>query len=464
MADVTVKMKGDSSDLVRELGKVESALDGVEGSGKRMSGGLDPAIDKFDDLDTKAMGFRDSLTGVEDTMAGTAALAEGDLFKGLLTLGMGIGDLASGMVNLVLPALKSFKLSMVTTARTAMTTAATHVAAAARQVAAWVVLGAQATAQAIKVAAAWLISMGPIIIVGAAIIALTVLVVKNFDKIKGAIEAVFNWVKDNWDKILIILLGPFGLAVTAIIKHRDDIVDAIKAVPGMIAGVASTMWNGIKDSISTAKSWVTTRVTLMVSSVIGIPGRIANVASTMFNGLKNAITSAWEWYNEKINLIVNTLISIPGRLAGKFSGMFDGIKEAFIGVINFIIGAWNGLEFTIPAFDTHIPGVGKVGGQTIGVPDIPKIGGSGSKGGGGGGRTVFHSGGTFRADRPGGEGLALLSDRERVLRPGEPMPTGMGGGGGQNISITVNAGMGTNGPQVARMVADEVRKATRRGF
>lgn len=36
------------------------------------------------------------------------------------------------------------------------------------------------------------------------------------------------------------------------------------------------------------------------------------------------------------------------------------------------------------------------------------------------GRRAFHAGGTFNADRPGGEGLALLRDGERVSTPTEP--------------------------------------------
>lgn len=33
------------------------------------------------------------------------------------------------------------------------------------------------------------------------------------------------------------------------------------------------------------------------------------------------------------------------------------------------------------------------------------------------GPSAFHTGGTFHAPRPGGEGLALLRDRERIVTP-----------------------------------------------
>src|SRR5690606_9840781 len=60
-----------------------------------------------DALDTRAMGFRDTMTGVQDTMKGVGEIAKGNLFEGFFTLGMGIGDLASGFANFLIPAMKN---------------------------------------------------------------------------------------------------------------------------------------------------------------------------------------------------------------------------------------------------------------------------------------------------------------------------------------------------------------------
>jgi hypothetical protein len=384
---------------VRELDKVERSLDDVGDAGKRSGRDLGRASDGFDKTDTAAMGFRDTMTGTEDTMKGVADIARGDLFTGFLTLGMGIGDLASGMVNAVIPALGAMKAGMLTTAKTAVTTAATHVASVAKQVAAWVVLGAQATLHAIKVAAAWVISMGPIVLVGAAIIGLTILVVKNFDKIKAAIMTAFNWVRDNWPLILAILTGPIGLAVLAIVKNWDEIKAGFVAVKDAIAGAVGEI----------------------VGFVTGIPGRIGAAAASMFNPIKSGFTSAKEWVRTGIDSIVGFVAGIPGRVASVASGAFNGVKDAFRSAINWVIDGWNGLSFTLPKFGgqkimgkTVIPAFG---GQTIGTPNLQRL----------------HSGGTFRSAMPGGEGLALLSDRERVLRPGEPMPGSMAMAGGGTI-------------------------------
>ena len=114
-----------------------------------------------------------------------------------------------------------------------------------------------------------------------------------FSVVAKIASTVFNFFKDHWPLLLGILTGPFGLAVGYIIKYRDQIVGAIKALPGLI-------------------------------------------------------TSA-------------------------VSGAFDGLKSAFRSVVNFIIDGLNGLHFTVPSVDTHIPGVGKIGGFSVGVPYIPRL-------------------------------------------------------------------------------------------
>ena len=74
--------------------------------------------------------------------------------------------------------------------------------------------------------------------------------------------------------------------------------------------------------------------------------------------------------------MIGFVAGMPGRIASVAGGMWDGIKNAFRSAINWIIGAWNGLEFKLPSFGgvkvlgrTLIPGLG----ATLGTPNIPYI-------------------------------------------------------------------------------------------
>jgi hypothetical protein len=147
----------------------------------------------------------------------------------------------------------------------------------ALMVAGWIASGVAALAGAAVIAAAWLISIWPIALVVAAVIAIAVLIVKNFDTIKNAIAAAFNWVKDNWPLILAILTGPFGLAVLFITRNWDSIVDFVKGLPGRIASAASGMWDGIWSNLSGIVDAVWEQIRRLIRAYNAIPA-VPNVA------------------------------------------------------------------------------------------------------------------------------------------------------------------------------------------
>jgi hypothetical protein len=132
-----------------------------------------------------------------------------------------------------------------------------------------------------------------------------------FNRVTSAAGSVIGWVKGHWPLLLAILSGPFGLAVLAIAKN----------------------WDRIKAGASNA-----------VSAITGILGRLVGFVTGM-----------------------------PSKIGRAAVGMFDGIKNAFQSSINWLIDKWNGLSFSLPSFNTHIPGVGTVGGFSISPPNIPRL-------------------------------------------------------------------------------------------
>jgi hypothetical protein len=104
---VAITIAGDSrpaEDAFRRVG------DSADTMGRRVADdGFGRASEAADSVDTKAMGFRDTLTGIQDGAEGIKRAAAGDWgFETLLLLGFGLGDLASGLVNFLIPAMKGF--------------------------------------------------------------------------------------------------------------------------------------------------------------------------------------------------------------------------------------------------------------------------------------------------------------------------------------------------------------------
>lgn len=207
---------------------------GIKSASKEASQGLEGFREKADEVDTKAMGFRDTLTGLQDGFAGIkGVMKDGFSLENLLLLGFGIGDLASGFYNLLIPALSK----SVTWFRA--TTIGQYAAAAATNV--WNV------AQKALTLSFWLSPIGIIIGLIVLLVAAVVLIATKTDwfqrlwkaawgGIKAAASAVGNWFKNT-------LVPWISGAWNSIISKGTGVVNWFKGLPGRIKNAMGTVAN-----------------------------------------------------------------------------------------------------------------------------------------------------------------------------------------------------------------------------
>jgi tape measure domain-containing protein len=91
-----------------------------------------------------------------------------------------------------------------------------------------------------------------------------------FNAVKNVIMGVYNWVRSNWPLLLAILTGPIGIAVLVVVRNFDT----------------------IKGAASGAVKWVTDRFDSIIGFFTKMPGRIASAASGMWHGVTDAFKSA----------------------------------------------------------------------------------------------------------------------------------------------------------------------------
>src|ERR1700749_4520453 len=110
---VTLTFAGETKGLTAAADESTTALRKVGSASDEAAGGFHRAGEAADAVDTKAMGFRDTITGVQDTMTGLQKITsgQGSLADGLFQLGAGVGDLGSGFYNFLIPALQSTKVA-----------------------------------------------------------------------------------------------------------------------------------------------------------------------------------------------------------------------------------------------------------------------------------------------------------------------------------------------------------------
>ncbi|WP_051159105.1 hypothetical protein [Tsukamurella sp. 1534] len=224
--------------------------------------------------------------------------------------------------------------------------------------------------------------------------------------IKTMITSTRLWAVAQGALNLVMSLNPLGAVVLGLTALVAGIVVAYRNSE-TFRNVVAGAWNWIKDAAAAVVSWFTDTAWPFLQSVwdgigAGINGlvSVAGTAWDMFTaparamaewftgtllpwidrtwenfktGLRVIVTVAqevWDGIKEKFSGIADFVGSLPSKISEKARGMWDGIKEAFKNAINWIIRAWNGIEFKIPGFK-----VGPVGydGFTLGVPDIPEF-------------------------------------------------------------------------------------------
>ena len=211
----------------------------------------------------------------------------------------------------------------------------------------------------------------------------------------------------------------------------------------------------------------------ILGTVIPIVLKLAGpIFTTLFNaigkviGIISGIVRAFIWMGNKAKdvgakigdvagSIVRVISGLPGKIKSAASGMFDGIKDAFRGALNWIIDKWNGLSFGLPSVDTHIPGIGTVGGWSLSTPNIDRFANGGWIRGPGGPRSdrvpLLGSNGEFMVNAFAARKYGRVLER---MNSGRPLPLAGSGGTVVNIDQITNVK-----PEQNLSVVDQIRQS-----
>lgn len=193
-------------------------------------------------------------------------------------------------------------------------------------------------------------------------------------KVATAIQWAFN-VAMSANPIALVVIALIALVAGLVIAYKksETFRKIVNAAFHAVAGAAKAAFKWVIDKASAALGWIKSNWKTLLAILTGPIGIAVLVISRNWDKIKSGAAAAVQWVKDKFNSVVGFFRGIPGKISSATSGMWDGVKNAFRSAINWLIGKWNSLSFSIPSIDTHIPGVGKIGGFTLSTPNIPYL-------------------------------------------------------------------------------------------
>ncbi|MFD9905639.1 hypothetical protein [Streptomyces sp. NPDC059063] len=245
-----------------------------------------------------------------------------------------LGQLARGWVRTAATSVAAQSRIAARAVVTATRTAAAWAMAAARATATWLVtiirvaavtiarfalMAVRAIAWAAVMAAQWLIAMGPIGWVIAAVIALVALVIANWDKVKA-------WTLAAWTAV--------RTAVAIAVQGVLAAVAWLAQIPGWILG-----W------FNSAKDFAVRAMTALVAWLAGLPGRVRSAIAGLLGVLRNTAVTAFTAFRAAAAARVTSFLGLVRSIPGRISSALGSLKSLLVGKGKDLVrGLYNGVK------------------------------------------------------------------------------------------------------------------------
>ena len=160
-----------------------------------------------------------------------------------------------------------------------------------------------------------------------------------WDGIKNVISTVVNWIKDNWQAMVLFLMNPIAGLFKYFYDNFEGFRNVVNTVMNAIKGFFINTWEGIKAIWGTVAQWFSSYVVEPIKKffqpLVDFFTTLFNVMKELAQGCWNAIVAIWSvvstWFNDNVITPVKDF----------FTGLWNGITEAASAAWNGIVDVWN---------------------------------------------------------------------------------------------------------------------------
>ena len=184
--------------------------------------------------------------------------------------------------------------------------------------------------------------------------------------IPNAFNSFINFVKSNWQALLLFIVNPFAGAFKLIYDNCATFREFVDNFVANVKQFFQNLWDGLVAIFKNVGQWFTDRFTEAYNGVTGvfasigqwfgarwqdIKNALALVATwflTMFTNAYNNVTRVFaaigSWFGARWTEIKTALAAVPQWFGTQFQNAWTNIKNAFANVTSFFSGLWNKIK------------------------------------------------------------------------------------------------------------------------
>ena len=162
------------------------------------------------------------------------------------------------------------------------------------------------------------------------------------ETIPNALSKVVDFVKDNWQDILLFLANPFAGAAKLLYEHCETFRNIVDNIASFFRELPGKIWDAIVSAITNVQNWgqqvytqatnyIQNTITTVVNFLSQLPGKI-------WNAIVSAITNMANWGQQMLsqasaaasNILSNvysTLSQMPGRVWNAIQGAIQSVAN-----------------------------------------------------------------------------------------------------------------------------------------
>lgn len=165
--------------------------------------------------------------------------------------------------------------------------------------------------------------------------------------VSDGLNRVREWFTNIWDSITTITSNAWNTYLTVVTSYLDRIKGIIQTVWNAIKSVIETVMNAIRSVVTTVwnavLSAITTAVNAIRSVVTSVWNAISSVISSVMNAIRSTAQSVWNSIRSIITGVVNGIRSVITSVWNSIRSTISSVMNAIMSVISSI---WNSIRNT----------------------------------------------------------------------------------------------------------------------